>query len=78
MLIFSAIGIGALIYAALALVTAAVIPWMEMVDLKNAAGQPESWRTGAMIKQALGGADVYKRQLLPLSNYFKEAIIVCQ
>ena len=55
MLIFSAIGIGALIYAALALVTAAVIPWMEMVDLKNAAGQPESWRTGAMIKQALGG-----------------------
>ena len=45
---------GALIYASLAVVTAAVIPWMEMVDLKNAAGNPESWRTGAMIKQALG------------------------
>ena len=55
MLIFSAIGVGALIYAALAVVTASVIPWMEMVDLKNAAGEPESWRTGAMIKQALGG-----------------------
>ena len=53
-LIFSAIGVGALIYASLAVVTASVIPWMEMVDLKNAAGNPESWRTGAMIKQALG------------------------
>lgn len=55
-LIFSAIGVGALIYASLAVVTAAVMPWMEMVDLKNAAGNPESWRTGAMIKQALGMA----------------------
>lgn len=54
MLIVSAIGVGAFIYAALAVVTAAVMPWMEMVDLKNAAGNPESWRTGAMIKQALG------------------------
>jgi amino acid transporter len=53
-LIVSAIGIGAFIYAAIAVVTAAVMPWMEMVELKNAAGQPESWRTGAMIKQALG------------------------
>ena len=53
-LIVSAIGIGAFIYASIAVVTAAVMPWMEMVDLKNAAGQPESWRTGAMIKQALG------------------------
>ncbi len=55
-LIFSAIGVGAFIYASLAVVTAAVIPWMEMVDLKNAVGNPESWRTGAMIKQALGMA----------------------
>lgn len=54
-LIFSAIAVGAFIYAALAVVTAAVIPWMEMVELKDAAGNPESWRTGAMIKQALGG-----------------------
>ena len=57
-LIFSAIAVGALIYAALAVVTAAVIPWMDMVDLKNAAGNPESWRTGAMIKQALGGLGI--------------------
>ena len=55
-LIISAIGIGAFIYAAIAVVTAAVMPWMEMVELKNAAGNPESWRTGAMIKQALGTA----------------------
>ena len=54
MLIVSAIGIGAFIYASIAVVTAAVMPWMEMVELKNAAGNPESWRTGAMIKQALG------------------------
>ena len=53
-LIVSAIGIGAFIYSAIAVVTASVIPWMEMVDLKNAAGNPESWRTGAMIKEALG------------------------
>ena len=53
-LIVSAIGIGAFIYASIAVVTAAVMPWMEMVELKNAAGNPESWRTGAMIKQALG------------------------
>ena len=53
-LIISAIGIGAFIYASIAVVTAAVMPWMEMVELKNAAGNPESWRTGAMIKQALG------------------------
>lgn len=58
LLIFSAIGVGALIYAALAVVTAAVIPWMDMVELKNAAGQPESWRTGAMIQQALGGLGI--------------------
>jgi amino acid transporter len=55
MLIFSAIAVGAFIYAALAVVTAAVIPWMEMVNLLDANGNPESWRTGAMIKQALGG-----------------------
>ena len=55
-LIISAIGIGAFFYAAIAVVTAAVMPWMEMVELKNAAGNPESWRTGAMIKQALGTA----------------------
>ena len=54
LLIVSAIGVGAFIYASIAVVTAAVMPWMEMVDLKNAAGNPESWRTGAMIKQALG------------------------
>ncbi len=53
-LIISAIAIGAFIYSAIAVVTAAVMPWMEMVELKNAAGNPESWRTGAMIKQALG------------------------
>lgn len=55
MLIFSAIGVGALIYAALAVVTASVIPWLDMVNLTDANGNPESWRTGAMIKQALGG-----------------------
>ena len=55
-LIISAIAIGAFIYSAIAVVTAAVMPWMEMVELKNAAGNPESWRTGAMIKQALGTA----------------------
>ena len=54
LLIVSAIGVGAFIYASIAVVTAAVMPWMEMVDLKNAAGNPESWRTGAMIKKALG------------------------
>ena len=54
LLIVSAIGVGAFIYASIAVVTAAVMPWMEMVDLKNAAGNPESWRTGAMIKRALG------------------------
>lgn len=48
MLIFSAIAIGAFIYAALALVTGAVMPWQEMVQLDVA------WRTGAMIQQALG------------------------
>lgn len=48
MLIFSAIGIGAFIYAALALVTGGVIPWTEMEGLSV------SWRTGAMIQQALG------------------------
>lgn len=58
LLIFSAIGVGALIYAALALVTGAVMPWMEMVDLKNAAGNPESWRTGAMIQKALGSLGI--------------------
>ena len=58
LLIFSAIGVGALIYAALAVVTAAVMPWMEMVDLTNASGQPESWRTGAMIRQALGSLGI--------------------
>jgi len=57
-LIFSAIAVGAFIYAALAVVTAAVMPWMEMVDLKNAAGNPESWRTGAMIQRALGGVGI--------------------
>ncbi len=56
MLIFSAIGIGALIYTALAVIPAAVMPWIDMVNLTNANGDPESWRTGAMIKEALGMA----------------------
>lgn len=50
LLIFSAIGIGAFIYAALAVVTASVMPWLEMEQLDV------SWRTGAMIQQALGFA----------------------
>ncbi len=50
LLIFSAIGIGAFIYAALAVVTASVMPWLEMEQLNV------SWRTGAMIQQALGFA----------------------
>ena len=54
LLICSAIAAGALIYIGLAVVPAAVIPWMDMVNLLNVAGEPESWRTGAMIKQALG------------------------
>lgn len=48
MLIFSAIAIGAFIYAALAVVTASVIPWLDM------EGLDVSWKTGAMIQQALG------------------------
>lgn len=50
LLIFSTIGIGAFIYAALAVVTASVMPWLEMEQLNV------SWRTGAMIQQALGFA----------------------
>lgn len=47
-LIATAIGVGAFIYAALAVVTASVMPWLEMRELTV------SWRTGAMIQQALG------------------------
>ena len=54
LLICSAIATGALIYIGLAIMPAAVIPWQDMVNLQNAAGGPESWRTGAIIKQALG------------------------
>ena len=54
LLICSAIAAGALIYIGLAIMPAAVIPWQDMVNLQNAAGEPEAWRTGAMIKQALG------------------------
>lgn len=54
LLICTAIGAGALIYIGLAIVPAAVIPWQDMINLQNAAGAPEAWRTGAMIQQALG------------------------
>lgn len=54
LLICTAIAAGALIYTGLAIMPAAVIPWQDMVNLQNAAGGPESWRTGAMIQQALG------------------------
>lgn len=54
LLICTAILAGALIYIGLAIVPAAVIPWMDMVALQDATGHPEAWRTGAMIQQALG------------------------
>lgn len=54
LLICTAILAGALIYIGLAIMPAAVMPWMDMVNLQNEAGEPEAWRTGAMIQQALG------------------------
>lgn len=54
LLICTAIAAGALIYIGLAIMPAAVIPWMDMINLTNASGGSEAWRTGAMIKQALG------------------------
>ena len=54
-LICSAIIAGTLIYIGLAIIPAGVISWMDMVQLQNDAGELEAWRTGAMIRQALGG-----------------------
>ena len=53
-LICTAILAGALIYIGLAIMPAAVIPWMDMITLQDATGNPEAWRTGAMIQHALG------------------------
>jgi len=64
MLIFSAIAIGAFIYAALAVVTASVIPWLEMEQLEV------SWRTGAMIQQALGFAGLLFVVIAVLAGMF--------
>jgi amino acid transporter len=57
-LISSALLVGALIYALMALVTDVVLPWMEMASLTTATGAPVKWQTGAMLDMAMGKAGV--------------------
>lgn len=54
MLIISAIIIGALIYAAMAMVTDCVIPWEQVLTLKDASGDLVKWHTGAMLQMSMG------------------------
>lgn len=53
-LLISAIIVGALIYAAMALVTDCVIPWTDVLSLADDNGDPVKWYTGAVLEMAMG------------------------
>ena len=45
---------GALIYGAMALVTDSVLPWQQVLTMKDASGAPVKWHTGAVLDLAMG------------------------
>lgn len=53
-LIISALIVGALIYGAMALVTDSVLPWQQVLTMKDASGAPVKWHTGAVLDLAMG------------------------
>lgn len=53
-LIISALIVGAVIYAAMALVTDCVIPWQDVTALTDSTGQLVKWHTGAILEMAMG------------------------
>lgn len=57
-LIISALIIGAVIYGLMALVTDGVIPWQDVLSLKDSSGAPIKWHTGAVLEMAMGKAGV--------------------
>ena len=58
MLICSALVVGALIYAGMALVTDVVMPWDQLFSLTDANGAPIKWYTGAVLEMAMGKVGV--------------------
>lgn len=54
LLIVSALIVGALIYGAMAIVTDSVIPWQDVLALKDANGVAVKWHTGAILDMAMG------------------------
>lgn len=54
MLILTALFVGALVYMSMAFVTDTVIPWKEVLVLKDASGQTVKWYTGAVLEMAMG------------------------
>lgn len=53
-LIISALIVGAFIYGTMALVTDSVLPWQQVLTMKNASGAPVKWHTGAVLDLAMG------------------------
>ena len=58
MLICSALVVGALIYASMAVVTDCVVPWTEVQNLTDVTGSTVKWHTGAVLEMAMGRAGV--------------------
>lgn len=54
LLISSALLVGALIYAAMSLVTDLVIPWQDVLALTDETGAPVKWYTGAILDMTMG------------------------
>lgn len=58
LLISSALIVGAVIYALMALVTDIVIPWQDVLALTTDEGTPVKWYTGAILNMTMGPAGV--------------------
>ncbi len=54
-LISSALIVGAMIYAAMAIATDIVIPWQDVIALTDETGAPVKWYTGAVLEMTVMG-----------------------
>lgn len=54
LLINSALVTGALVYLAMSLITDVVIPWQEVLEMKDEQGNPITWYTGAVLELVMG------------------------
>lgn len=54
MLIISAIIVGGLVYAVMAMITAGVIPWTEVTSMTDSNGEVAKWFTGSIIEMSMG------------------------